>query len=143
MFKPLNNKSLIFTTKNDELAVFGKTIDEIKDKWNDLIIAFNQGGIRGNGSVLSVLSSQKVKNSIIPESEMFEILSETEGKKIVGTLNEIRDGTSTSHKSMDDYLTWLGGKGKGYISDYVAENQNQIYTTEGVIASSKAARKSV
>lgn len=69
MFKPLNNKSLIFTTKNDELAVFGKTIDEIKDKWNDLIIAFNQGGIRGNSGVLSVLSSQKVKNSIIPESK--------------------------------------------------------------------------
>lgn len=140
MSKPLNNKSLIFTTKNDELAVFGKTIDEIKDKWNDLIIAFNQGGIRGNGSVLSVLSSQKVKNSIIPESEMFEILSETEGKKIVGTLNEIRDGTSSSHKSMDDYLTFLRDEGMKYVSDYVKENQNQIYTTEGVIASSKAAR---
>lgn len=129
MSKPLNNKSLIFTTKNDELAIFGQTIDDVRNKlinFNDVIM---QGG--------TIASNKK---QIIPASKLIQELTSVEGKEIVNILNSIKSGTNSAFSSMDDYLTWLGGKGKTYISDYVKENQNQIYTTEGVIASSKAAR---
>lgn len=88
------------------------------------------------------LSSKKPSNKpqLIPMSSMVEELSNIEGKKIVDTLNQIKAGTSKSFDSMDDYLTLLGGKGKGYVADYVKENQNQIYTTQGLIEASKKAR---
>lgn len=130
MSKPLKYIiSLIFTTKNDELAIFGQTLDDVKRK----LIDFNNITMQGG-----VISSSKMQ--LIPESKIIQELTSLQSKEIVNVLNSIKDGTDSTFSSMDDYLTWLGGKGKGYISDYVAENQNQIYTTEGVIAASKAAR---
>lgn len=80
------------------------------------------------------------KMQIIPEESMFKELSSETATEIVGSLNSIKDGTNSAYKSMDEYLTYLSKNGKGYITDYVKTNQNQVYITEDVIQASKNAR---
>lgn len=71
---------------------------------------------------------------------MFTELSNTEAKTIVDTLNRIKSGADDIWQTMDGYLAFLNFKGKGYIKNYVKENQNQIYVTDDVINASKRAR---
>ncbi len=123
------NNSTIFTTKNNELAIFGQTLDDIREKlinFNDVIM---QGGTFGSS-----------KKQLIPENELTKIISNDEAKSIVDTLNSINDKTNETWDSTDSYLTFLKGKGKGYVTDYVKTNQNQVYITEDVIQASKDAR---
>lgn len=80
------------------------------------------------------------KAQIIPEESMFKELSSETATEIVGSLNSIKDGTNSAYESMDEYLTYLSKNGKGYITDYVKTNQNQVYITEDVIQASKNAR---
>lgn len=77
---------------------------------------------------------------LIPTEKLFKELSNNEAKKIVDTLNSIKDGTNAAFTSMDDYLSYLDREGKGYIKNYVKENQNQVYVTDDVIDASKRAR---
>lgn len=121
--------SMIFTTKNNELAIFGKTLDDVRQKlidFNDIIM---QGGSFGNNT-----------KQLVPKENLFKELSRENAKEIVQTLNSIKDGTNSSYKSMDEYLTYLDSKGKGYIKNYVKENQNQVYVTDDVIDTSRQAR---
>lgn len=123
------NNSTIFTTKNNELAIFGQTLDDIREKlinFNDVIM---QGGTFGSS-----------KKQLIPENELTKIISNDEAKSIVDTLNSVNDKTNETWDSTDSYLTFLKGKGKGYVTDYVKTNQNQVYITEDVIQASKDAR---
>lgn len=123
------NNSTIFTTKNNELTIFGQTIDDVREKlinFNDVIM---QGGTLGSS-----------KKQLIPENELTKIISNDEAKSIVDTLNSINDKTNETWDSTDSYLTFLKGKGKGYVTDYVKANQNQVYITEDVIQASKEAR---
>lgn len=80
------------------------------------------------------------KKQLIPENELTKIISNDEAKSIVDTLNSINDKTNETWDSTDSYLTFLKGKGKGYVTDYVKANQNQVYITEDVIQASKDAR---
>ena len=119
----------IFTTKNNELAIFGQTLDDIREKlinFNDVIM---QGGTFGSS-----------KMQLIPESKMFKELSSETASEIVETLNSIKNGTNSAYDSIDQYLTYLSSNGKPYIKDYVKANQNQVYITEDVIQASKDAR---
>ena len=123
------NNSTIFTTKNNELAIFGQTLDDIREKlinFNDVIM---QGGTFGSS-----------KKQLIPENELTKIISNDEAKSIVDTLNSINNKTNETWDSTDSYLTFLKGKGKGYVTDYVKANQSQVYITEDVIQASKDAR---
>ncbi len=123
--------STIFTAKNNELAIFGKTIDDVRKKliyFNDVIM---QGGSFGKNANAKQL---------IPTEKLFKELSNNEAKKIVDTLNSIKDGTKAAFTSMDGYLSYLDREGKGYIKNYVKENQNQVYVTDDVIDASKQAR---
>ena len=80
------------------------------------------------------------KKQLIPENELTKIISNDEAKSIVDTLNSINDKTNETWDSTDSYLTFLKGKGRGYVTDYVKANQNQVYITEDVIQASKDAR---
>lgn len=80
------------------------------------------------------------KKQLIPENELTKIISNDEAKSIVDTLNSINDKTKETWDSTDSYLTFLKEKGKGYVTDYVKANQNQVYITEDVIQASKDAR---
>ena len=120
---------MIFGTKNNKFAIFGQTLDDIREK----IIAFNdvimQSGSFGNNI-----------KQLIPEEKMFKELSVGTATEIVESLNGIKNGTNSVYHSMDEYLTYLGKNGKGYIVDYVKANQNQVYITQDVIQASKDAR---
>ena len=60
--------SMIFTTKNKELAIFGKTIDEIKKKWSEFVANVGEHGLFGeNGAFASLFSSKKINNILTPE----------------------------------------------------------------------------
>ena len=80
---------MIFTTKNNELAIFGKTIDDVRKKLIDFNDVIMQGGSFG----------EKAKNKLIPYSQMFTELSNNEAKSIVDTLNRIKDGTDENWRS--------------------------------------------
>lgn len=79
-------------------------------------------------------------SELIPDDKLFNILSKAEAKEITDNLDSIIGKTNDSYKTIDDYLTFLSSKGKGYIADYVKENENQVYITEDVIQASKNAR---
>ena len=122
---------MIFTTKNNELAIFGKTIDDVRKKLIDFNDVIMQGGS---------FSKNASTKQLIPTEKLFKELSNNEAKKIVDTLNSIKDGTNAAFTSMDGYLSYLDREGKGYIKNYVKENQNQVYVTDDVIEASKRAR---
>lgn len=59
--------SMIFTTKNKELAILGKTIDEIKKKWSDFVANVGENGLFGeNGALASLFSGKKLSNILTP-----------------------------------------------------------------------------
>lgn len=61
--------STIFTTKNKELAIFGKTLDDIKDKIIKLSNVYEQYGLLGeNGALASLFSGKKSNNILTPET---------------------------------------------------------------------------
>lgn len=81
------------------------------------------------------ISSKKDFVNALPE-----IITPEDASTIVDNLNKIRNNVNESYTSFDDYFKKLDIDGQLSVKNYVKENQNQIYTTEGVIASSQAAR---
>lgn len=125
----IKNNSMIFTTKNNELAIFGQTLDDIRKKLIDFNDVIMQGGIFRNN-----------KMQLISEDNLTEIVSNEDASAIVSNLNSIKDGTNETYKSFDEYFKILKIDGKDYVADYVKANQNQVYITEDVIQASKDAR---
>ncbi len=117
---------MIFSTKNNEIAILGKTINDVRNE----LIKFDS--IKMNGAKIS---SKKDFVNVLPE-----IISPEDASTIVDNLNKIRNNVNESYTSFDDYFKKLDIDGQSSVRNYVKENQNQIYTTEGVIASSQAAR---
>ena len=67
---------MIFKTKNNELAIFGKTLDEVKNKYTGFITAFKTNGLKGENGALSTLFGNKKQNvidsSLISQFEKFK-----------------------------------------------------------------------
>ena len=121
---------MIFGTKDNKFVILGKTLDALREKlinFNDVTM---QGGSFGNN-----------KKQLIPENKLINVISTNEATNIVSTLNNIKNGTDETWATMDSYLTYLSSKGKGYVTDYVKANQNQVYITKDVIKASENARK--
>lgn len=59
--------SMIFKTRNNELAIFGKTLTETKGILIDFFEAFEHGGIKGNDGVIDTFFSKNKKSIITPE----------------------------------------------------------------------------
>ena len=45
MYPQHQKNSMIFTTKNNELAIFGKTLDDVKNKYTNFVTALNTNGL--------------------------------------------------------------------------------------------------
>ena len=114
--------STIFSEKNNELTLFGKTLTDVQSK-------------------LSKYTTSNVKEQLTPDEQLTKILSDSEASEIVNNLNSIKEKTNETYTSFDSYFTELNKKGQGYIANYVKENQNQIYVTEDVIEASKKAQQ--
>ena len=60
---------MILTTKNEELAIFGKTIDDIKNKIDKFNEVKTKNGLFGeNGALASLFSGKKLNNILTPET---------------------------------------------------------------------------
>lgn len=59
--------SMIFTTKNKELAIFGKTIAEAKGILIDFFDAFERGGINGEYGIIDTFFSKGEESPLTPK----------------------------------------------------------------------------
>ncbi len=59
--------STIFTTKNKELAIFGKTLSETRGKVIEFFTAFKRGGIKGQDGIIDTFFSKDKKSPLTPE----------------------------------------------------------------------------
>lgn len=59
--------SMIFKTKNNELAILGKTLTETKGKLIEFFEAFERGGIKGQDGIIDTFFSKNKKSPLTPE----------------------------------------------------------------------------
>ena len=74
---------MIFGTKNNQLAIFGQTLDDVREK----LIAFDEVMMQGGS-----FGSNTLK--LIPEEKLTQIISEEDASDIVTHLNSIKYKTN-------------------------------------------------
>ena len=112
----------MFKTKNNEFVILGKTITDIKEKWNDFKekIVENNGKLFGKDGAFASLFSGK-KNNVLPP----EILQQFENFK------EKFNSSSLSAKALAEQMENVDQR----IIDYAKTCKNGEMTTEGFKAS--------
>lgn len=114
---------MIFTTKNKEFAIFGKTITDVKEKWKEFKkeLAENNGKLFGeNGALASLFSGKKSNNILTPETlKQFE------------EFKEKFNSSSLSAEALAEQLENVDQR----IIDYAKTCKNGEMTTEGFKAS--------
>lgn len=113
--------STIFTTKNKELAIFGKTIDQIKKKWSEFVANVGENGLFGeNGALASLFSGKKLNNILSPET-----------LKQFDDFKEKFNSSSLSAEALAEQMENVDQR----IIDYAKTCKNGEMTTEGFKAS--------
>lgn len=110
---------MIFTTKNKELAIFGNTITDVKDKWDELKRKIDEHGGKlfgKNGALASLFSGKKSNNTLTPE-----VLSQFEEFK------EKFNSSSLSAEALAEQMENVDQR----IIDYAKNCKNGELTTEG------------
>lgn len=114
---------MIFTTKNKEFAIFGKTITDVKEKWKEFKkeLAENNGKLFGeNGALDSLFSGKKSNNILTPETlKQFE------------EFKEKFNSSSLSAEALAEQMENVDQR----IIDYAKTCKNGEMTTEGFKAS--------
>ena len=113
--------STIFTTKNKELAIFGKTIDDIKNKIDKFNEVKTKNGLFGeNGALASLFSGKKLNNILTQETlKQFE------------EFKEKFNSSSLSAEALAEQMENVDQR----IIDYAKTCKNGEMTTEGFKAS--------
>ncbi len=111
---------MIFTTKNKELAIFGKTLTETKGKLIDFFEAFERGGIRGQDGIIDTFFSKDKKSPLTPE-----LLSDFENFK------NLFNSSQLSAEALAEQMENVDQR----ILDYAKTCKNGKMTTEGFKAS--------
>lgn len=126
---------MIFTTKNKQLAIFGKSIDNIKTKLINLSTVYEQYGLSGkNGVFASLFGSNKTQ--LIPEANLIKILSFDEANK---QLEDFNTRVIQGGMSFDTYFKQYQN-GNTVLRNYVTTTDQQSQSTQGLIRASKEAR---
>lgn len=112
--------STIFTTKNKELAIFGKTLSETREKLIAFFEAFERGGIKGQDGIIDTFFSKNKKSPLTPE-----LLDEFERFK------KKFNSSSLSAEALAEQLENVDQR----IIDYAKTCKNGEMTTEGFKAS--------
>ena len=113
--------SMIFTTKNNELAIFGKTIDDTKKKWNEFKGNIEEHGLFGeNGAFASLSSGKKANNILTPE--------------VLSQFDEFKEKFNSSQLSAEALAEQMENVDQRII-DYAKTCKNGEMTTEGFKAS--------
>ena len=110
---------MIFTTKNKELAIFGNTVTDVKEKWKEFKkeLAKNNGKLFGENGAFTSLFSGKNQNSILTP----EVLSQFEEFK------EKFNSSSLSAEVLAEQMENVDQR----IIDYAKTCKNGQMTTEG------------
>ena len=77
---------MIFKVQNDQLSIFGKTLDDVRNKLININEIWMQGGRFG-----------KNQQALIPENKLINVLSTQEASDIVNNLNTIKDKTNETY----------------------------------------------
>ncbi len=120
-----NNNSTIFKTKNNELAIFGKTIDEVKEKLDTFVKTYNQNGhqLFGEGGAFSSLfSGKKATNIITPE--------------LLSQFDDFKERFNNSKLSAEALAEEMGDVDSSIVN-YAKTCKNGELTTEGFTAALK------
>ncbi len=108
---------MIFSTKNKELAVFGKTLTETHGKIVDLFEAFERGGIKGKDGIIETFFSNSKNKSILSP----DLLSQFEHFK------KKFNSSSLSAEALAEEI----GSVNSSIIDYAKTCKNGEMTTAG------------
>ncbi len=112
---------MIFSTVNNELAIFGSTIDEIKKKWNEFVKNVKIGNLFGeDGAFASLFSNKKEKSTLTPE--------------VLSQFDEFKEKFNTSSLSAEALAEQMENIDERII-DYAKTCKNGEMTTEGFRAS--------
>lgn len=112
---------MIFTTKNNELNIFGKTLDDVRNKIVNFNNVYEQYGFRGKNGAFSSLFSGKKSNNII----------DLETLKQLDEFKEKFNNSSLSAEALAEQMENVDQK----IIDYAKTCKNGEMTTEGFKAS--------
>ena len=116
-----NFNSMIFTTKNKELVIFGETIGQIKKKWSDFVTIIGENGLLGeNGAFSSLFSGKKPNDILTPE--------------VLAQFNEFKEKFNSSSLSAEALAEQMENVDSNIIK-YAKTCQNGQMTTEGFKAS--------
>ena len=116
--------SLIFATKNNQLTIFGQTLDNIRNK----LIHFNEIWIQGG--------RMSAKSQAIPEEKLLQELSFDDAKRMLDSFNEsVVYGGQTLEKYFEKYP-----KHKNYLETYVTTTEQQKQSVQGLMKATHEAR---
>ena len=116
---------MIFSTKSNQLAIFGKTLDEVKQK----LISFNDVWMAGGK-----LGSNKPQT--IPETNLTKVLSFDEARK---QLEDFNRHVVQGGMSLDTYFKQYQN-GNTVLKTYVTTTDQQSQSIQGLVKASEKAR---
>lgn len=116
--------SLIFATKNNQLTIFGQTLDNIRNK----LIHFNEIWIQGE--------KPSAKSQIIPDEKLIQELSFDQAKEMLDSFNQsvIRGG-----QTLEQYFK-THSKYKDYLKTYVTTTEQQKQSVQGLMKATHETR---
>ena len=117
-----NTNSTIFTIKNKEFAIFGKTIGNIQEKWNSFVDKYNNGHtlFGENGAFASLFSAKGQKTILDP--------------KLLSQFDEFKEKFNSSSLSAEALAKQMDNVNSS-ILNYAKTCKNGKMTTEGFKAS--------
>lgn len=116
--------SLIFATKNNQLTIFGQTLDNIRNK----LIHFNEIWIQGE--------KPSAKSQIIPDEKLIQELSFDQAKEMLDSFNQ-----SVVHggQTMEQYFN-VFPEYKNQLETYVTTTEQQKQSVQGLMKATHEAR---
>lgn len=120
------SNSTIFTTKNNQLAVFGKTVDDIRGKLIDFENIWIQGGRYSSN-----------KPQIIPEENLIRDLPFDEAKKMLDSFNK---SVVNGSLSLEQYFKRYPQYEKS-LKTYVTTAEQQSQSVQGLMKATQEARQ--
>lgn len=116
--------STIFKTQNNELVIFGQTLNKIREK----LINFNEIWMQG-GRINST------KSQLIPKENLINELSFDEARNQLDEFNKL---VVQGGMSLDDYFNEYQ-KGNTILKNYVTTTNQQEQSTQGLVKASQEA----
>lgn len=113
---------MIFKTKNNELAIFGKTLDDVKNKYTNFVTALNTNGLKGENGALNILFGSKNNGESILSPELLDDFE---------TFKDLFNNSSMSAEALAESLGGVDER----IVDYAKTCKNGELTTKGFTTS--------